>query len=83
MVGIAGIAATAGAAAGSANGSAANTIRAKGDITFDYRLTIPGNATPVIANTLKAKATKDEQDVISPLVEQAATAILNEIAKQK
>ncbi len=90
MVGMMGAAgsmtgAMAGMAAGSAMSSAASvagTVKAKAEVTFDYKLVVPGGA-PVAGSTLKAKAKEDGQDVITPLIEQADEAILTELAKRK
>jgi hypothetical protein len=88
MVGMAGgvAGAVAGAAAGTAvagAASVASTVKAKSEVTFEYKLMVPGNTTPVLANTEKAKATEDGEDVISPLIEQAATTVLSELSKKK
>lgn len=82
MGGIAAIAMSTRGSADATSGGSASTIRAKGDVVLDYRLTTPGNATPILAKTLRSKA-KSDQDVIPPLVEQAATAILNELSQKK
>jgi hypothetical protein len=88
MVGMAGGAAGAvgGAIAGTAVASAAgvaSTIKAKSEVTFDFKLMASGIAMPVLANMETAKAKADGEDIISPLIEHAATAILAEIAKHK
>jgi hypothetical protein len=88
MVGMAGgmTGAMAGAMAGSAvSGMAgvASTVKARSEITFEYRLMASGNASPVLANAIKVKAKEDGEDVISPLVEQAATDILAQVTKAK
>ena len=78
--------AMAGAAASTAISGAASvagTVKAKSEVAFDYELMIPGNAKPVLANTAKAKAREDGEDIITPLIEQAATAIVAEITKKK
>jgi hypothetical protein len=78
--------AMAGAVAGTAvagAASAASTVRAKAEITFDYKLLVPGNPKAVLANTAKVKASEDGQDVITPMIEQAATAIVAEVTKSK
>jgi hypothetical protein len=75
-----------GAAAGSAVSGAASvagTVKAKGVVTLDYKLMAPGSTSALIANTDNLKATTDGQDVISPLVEKAATAILDAVSKKK
>ena len=78
--------AMAGAVAGSAvagAASAASAVKAKADLTFDYKLVAPGSSTAVLANTLKARAKEDGDDVITPMIQQAATAILAEVTKPK
>ena len=87
MVGAVGGMATmiAGSAAGAAIGSAASLssgVKAKSEITYDYKLLAAGNSTPVLANTIKAKAKRDGEDIVTPLVEQAAGAILSQLAKK-
>ncbi|HEU4594713.1 MAG TPA: hypothetical protein VFS10_06060 [Pyrinomonadaceae bacterium] len=59
-----------------------SAVKAKDEITFDFKL-MPagGGSTPKAANTLKAKAKHDGEDVLTPLIEQAATAILNGASK--
>ena len=85
MVGMAGsmTGAMAGAAAGTAASSVAGTVKAKSEVTFGYQLAVPGNTTAVLANTEKAKAKQDGEDVITPLIEQAATAIVAQVTKPK
>ncbi|MGH9454347.1 MAG: hypothetical protein ACRD2O_10315 [Terriglobia bacterium] len=87
---VGGMASMSGAMAGAAASTAisgaasiASTVKAKSEVTFDYKLMIPGNTTPVLANTVKAKARQDGEDVVTPLIEQAATAIVAEITKKK
>jgi hypothetical protein len=63
--------------------SAASTVKAKSDVTFEYKLIAPGADKPLVANTEKVKAKEDGEDVITPLIEQAATAILDTITKAK
>ncbi len=60
----------------------AESVKSKDEITFEYRLIAPGAATPLLANTSKAKAKSDGEDVISPQIEQAATAVLQAVVKK-
>ncbi len=69
---IAGQAAT--AAIVSAGTMAAN-VKAKDEVALDVRLQAPGNATPTTSKQLKAKAKADGEDILTPLIEQAAQAI--------
>lgn len=74
------------AAATSAVWSAANvagSIKAKDELSFEYKLYTVGNAAPRISQTTKAKATQDGEDILSPMIERAATDLLNEAAKKQ
>jgi hypothetical protein len=89
--GVGGMAGAAGAIAGAAAATAASSaaanmagnVKAKSDVTFEYQLIQPGNATPVLANKSTAKAKSDGEDVITPLIEAAATSIVNKISPAK
>lgn len=71
------IAATASAsAAASAASSMSSQVKAKNDVTFEYHMFTPGNTTPVLENRATAKAKTDGEDVITPLIEAAATSIV-------
>ncbi|HXG93340.1 MAG TPA: hypothetical protein VNN73_13415 [Blastocatellia bacterium] len=60
----------------------AASVKAKDEITLDYRLeTTDGAAKPVIETSGKAKAKSDGEDVITPMIEKAATAILAAVKK--
>jgi hypothetical protein len=87
MVG--GIASAAGAIAAAGAATAASQaatlssgITAKSQITMEYHVSAPGAATPVLSDTLSAKATADGEDLITLLIEQEATAIVAELTKQ-
>ena len=78
--------AIAGAAAGtvlSGAGGMAGSVKAKSEVALDYKLFATGNATPVLADTPKAKAKSDGEDVITPLVVQASTVILSDVLKKR
>ena len=82
--GAAGAVATTAAASAAAGGAGvAGTVKAKNEVSFDYQLIAPGDANPVLSNSTKAKAKTDGEDVITPLIEQAATAIVGEVTKKK
>jgi hypothetical protein len=55
----------------------AASIKAKDELTLEYKLQRANDSTQVAAQTLKAKAKSDGDDLISQLVEQATAAILN------
>jgi hypothetical protein len=64
--------------AGAALSSASQGQIGKGDvITLEYSLQKLGQAKPVLANSGKRKASQDGEDLISPLVEAAATEVLS------
>jgi len=54
-------------------GGAAGSLKAKDELTLEYKLQRGPDA--VVANTLKAKAKSDGDDIISQLAGQAATAV--------
>ncbi len=78
-----------GAVAANVSTTGANTaadvssvVKAKDEITLDFRL-MPtgGGSTPKAAETLKAKAKYDGEDVLTPLIEQAARAVLSGVSR--
>ncbi len=58
-------------------GSMAANVKAKDEVALDVRLQAPGNATPATSKQLKAKAKADGEDILTPLIEQAAQAIFD------
>lgn len=84
MAGVAGavLGSVASTAAMSAAGAMSN-VKPKDEITLEYKLVAPGSQTPAIANTLKGKAKSSGEDIITPLVEQTATAIMNALSAGK
>jgi hypothetical protein len=78
--------AIASAAAGAAMSGAAGLsgmVKAKSELTFAYKLAAPGNTESVLSKSLKAKAKTDGEDLITPMVNQAATDVLTELSKDK
>lgn len=78
--------AIAGAAAGtvlSGVAGAASMVKAKSEISFEYKLIAVGNSAPVLSDVVKTKATQDGEDVISALVANAAGAMVNTILSKK
>jgi hypothetical protein len=59
----------------------AASVKAKDELTLDYRLQAANGGTPV-ARTLKAKAKSDGEDIISNTVEQAAGTVLAEASRK-
>ena len=63
-------------------GGAAKSNIKKGDqVTLEYRLAKPGDDQPVAASTVVGKATQNGEDLVSPLIEQAATQVLTAITQ--
>jgi hypothetical protein len=77
------IAASSVAASASQAASLSSGVKAKSDIVLEYHMNAPGNASPVLNTTLDAKATADGEDLITPLVEKEATAIMAEVSKKQ
>jgi hypothetical protein len=57
-------------------------IKSKDDVTIAYQLTPTGQEQPRLSNTLKGKAKSDGEDVMTPLIQQAANTILTEVTKK-
>ncbi|HEY1678395.1 MAG TPA: hypothetical protein VGG04_11840 [Candidatus Sulfotelmatobacter sp.] len=55
-------------------------IKNKDDVTVQYQLVAPGQTTPVVQNTLQGKAKSDGEDVLTPLLTQAATSVLTQVS---
>jgi hypothetical protein len=60
----------------------AQNIKNKDELTLDVRLERPTSQTPSFAQTFKGKAKSAGEDIITPLSQQAAQAIIASIAKQ-
>lgn len=58
-------------------------IKSKDDVTVQYLLVIPGQSTPVVQNSLAGKAKSDGEDVLTPLLQQAATAVLTSVSPKQ
>jgi hypothetical protein len=71
----------AGAAAGTGVASVAGMVKPRSEVAFEYKLMAPDHPTAVLENAVKSKA-KENDDVISHLIEQAATDILAKLAKK-
>jgi len=60
----------------------AEKIKNKDELTLDIRLERPGSTTPSFAQQYKGKAKSAGEDIITPLVQQASTAVVAAVAKQ-
>jgi hypothetical protein len=57
-------------------------IKSKDDVTVQYQLNPTGQTAPRLQNTLKGKAKSDGEDVLTPLLQQAANTILTDVTKK-
>ena len=57
------------------------TIKAKDNLSLEYKLDRVENANTVVTNTAKAKAKSDGEDILTPQIEAAAQAILNAVRR--
>jgi hypothetical protein len=62
------------------NGAQKNNVKAGDTLTFEYKLVKPDEETPAKADKLAAKAKENGQDVLSPLIESVATAVVGTVA---
>ena len=61
-------------------GAQQSNVKSGDTITVEYALTAVGNATPLEQGKLQQKAKQDGEDLISPLLEQVATAVVTKVA---
>jgi hypothetical protein len=57
-------------------------IKSKDDVTVQYQLIGIGQTTPVLQNSLQGKAKADGEDVLTPLLQQSAEAVLTQVSKK-
>jgi len=55
-------------------------IKSKDDVTVQYQLIATGQSSPVIQSTLQGRAKTDGEDVLTPLLQQTANAVLTQVA---
>jgi hypothetical protein len=55
-------------------------IKSKDDVTVQYQLVATGQGTPLLQNTLQGKAKSDGEDVLTPLLQQTANAVLIQVS---
>jgi hypothetical protein len=58
-------------------------IKSKDDVTVQYQLVAAGQAAPLLQDSLKGKAKSDGEDVLTPLLQQAATTVLTQVSSGK
>jgi len=59
-----------------------SNVKAKDEMTLDYRLEAADRSAPLLAKSEKSKAKSDGEDLLSPLVERAANAIANTVTQK-
>ncbi len=57
-------------------------IKSRDDVTVEYQLFPTGQDKAVLANSLKGKAKNDGEDVLTPLIQQAANSVLTQVTKK-
>jgi hypothetical protein len=57
-------------------------IKSKDDVNVQYQLVATGQTAPLLQNTLQGKAKANGEDVLTPLLQQAATSVLTEVNKK-
>lgn len=57
-------------------------IKSKDDVTVQYQLVPTGQTTAVSQNSLQGKAKSDGEDVLTPLLTQAATDVLTKVSQK-
>jgi hypothetical protein len=57
-------------------------IKSKDDVTIEYHLFPTGQPTVRLENSLKGKAKSNGEDVLTPLIQQAANTILTDVTKK-
>ena len=60
----------------------ASSIKAKDEVQLEFLLRRPGTATPLLTKTVKGRARSDGEDILTPLIEHAATEIGGAVARQ-
>jgi hypothetical protein len=75
--------AAAGTAAVAQAATVSSAVKAKTEYTLAYKLMATGNPSPVLSSAATAKAKSDGEDVVTPLIQQAAMAILGQVQTKK
>ena len=57
-------------------------IKSKDDVSVQYQLVATGQTAPVVQNALQGKAKADGEDVLTPLLTQAATDVLTKVSQK-
>ena len=57
-------------------------IKSKDEVDVQYQLVSTGQTSPVLQNALQAKAKSNGEDVLTPLLQHAATEVLTQVSKK-
>jgi len=57
-------------------------IKSKDNVSVEYQLVPLGQTAPLVQNTLQGKAKSDGEDVLTPLLTQAATEVLTKVSQK-
>jgi hypothetical protein len=60
----------------------ASSTQAKDVMQLDYQLQVPGSSKPLLSQSTKSRARTDGEDLLTPLIEQAAEAVGAEISRR-
>jgi hypothetical protein len=60
----------------------ASSVKARDEMQLEFRLQQPGAAAPLLTKTMKGRARSDGEDILTPLIEGAATEIGGAVSKQ-
>jgi hypothetical protein len=58
-------------------------IKSKDDVTVQYQVIATGQTAPLVQNSLQGKAKSDGEDVLTPLLQQAANTVLTQVSTAK
>lgn len=61
--------------------SVSKGVKAKSEVSFEYKLMAAGNPAAVLSDAIKAKPAADGEDVMTPLVQQVAQAVITQVTK--
>ena len=59
-----------------------SNVKAKDEMTLDYRLEAADRSAPVLTKSEKSKANSDGEDLLTPMVERASTVIANTVTQK-
>jgi hypothetical protein len=59
-----------------------SNVKAKDEMTLDYRLEAADRSAPVLTKSEKSKANSDGEDLLTPMVERASTVVANTVTQK-